>query len=332
MPGQEDEIKDGETAAGEIPAAVDAPVTAPGILAPEPPAVDDPVIPDPPPAETGPPENPGGASDIGPTANESAQVEAEGESAPSIEGEGIRGDGYQIRLRNFEGPLDLLLFLIKKKKVEINDIPIAAITREYLAYLGALERMDIDREAEFLLMAAVLIYIKSQTLLPREQVLEPDVEPRRRPTDHLMPYDRIKAVVGLLRDREEEQSAIWQRSALTAELPDKDLDLVQVSLFDLAESFFALMKRKQAETTKVFKAREINMADKMAEIVEALKAQGALDFLDYLWAQETLEEALIAFFCLLELIKARAVMAVQEQLFHTIKVWLRKDAPEKDAS
>ncbi|MDD8026938.1 MAG: segregation/condensation protein A [Acidobacteriota bacterium] len=241
-------------------------------------------------------------------------------------------EGYQIRLRNFEGPLDLLLFLIKKKKVEINDIPIAVITREYLAYLGQLEKMDIDREAEFLLMAAVLIYIKSQTLLPREQVLEPDFEPKQRSIDHLLPYDRIKAVVELLRDKEEEQAQIWQRSALTAPLPDGDLDLVEVSLFDLAESFFALMKRKQAETARVFKGKEISMADKMSEIVEALKAQGAIDFLDYLWAQETLEEALIAFFCLLELIKARAVMAVQEQLFHTIKVWLRKDAPEKDES
>jgi segregation and condensation protein A len=241
-------------------------------------------------------------------------------------------EGYQIRLRNFEGPLDLLLFLIKKKKVEINDIQIAVITREYLAYLCGLEKMDIDREAEFLLMAAVLIYIKSQTLLPREQVLEPDVELKTRNIDHLLPFDRIKAVATLLRDKEEEQSAIWQRSSLTAPLPDRDLDLVEVSLFDLAESFFALMKRKQAETAKVFKGKEINMADKMGEIVEALQAQGALDFLDYLWAQETLEEALIAFFCLLELIKARTVMAVQEQLFHTIKVWLRRDAPEKDAS
>lgn len=369
MPEDRDERQGGEGAAGEIPAAEpdrpdgqepaaaesgagepeiagpgpvpsdgseaieDTPASAASPGAVDAPAGDELGAPE---ADSGPAGQAGPGP--GPSAGSSAESSAEPESpsAASAEGEAgaVAGDGngYQIRLRNFEGPLDLLLFLIKKKKVEINDIPIAVITREYLAYLGALERMDIDREAEFLLMAAVLIYIKSQTLLPREQVLEPDVEPRPRSTDHLMPYDRIKAVVELLRDKEEEQSAIWQRSALTADLPDKDLDLVEVSLFDLAESFFALMKRKQAETAKVFKAREINMADKMAEIVEALKAQGALDFLDYLWAQETLEEALIAFFCLLELIKARAVMAVQEQLFHTIKVWLRKDAPEKDAS
>jgi segregation and condensation protein A len=271
------------------------------------------------------------------TAGESLPVENDGKARLALdttapERAPVEGEGYKIRLRNFEGPLDLLLFLIRKKQVEINDIPIADITREYLAYLTAQERIDIDREAEFLLMAAVLIYIKSQTLLPREQVTVPDDVTRIRPTDHLMPYDRIKAVVGVLRDKEEEQSAIWQRSSLTAPLPDQDLDLVEVSLFDLAESFFALMKRKQAETTRVFKGKEINMADKTAEIIEALTTRGPLDFLDYLWAQETLEEALIAFFCLLELIKARVVMAVQEQLFNTIKVWLRKDAPAKDES
>jgi segregation and condensation protein A len=291
----------------------------------------------------GPPTAPAGSDDasgdalvvLETTAPSSVPPESEGEASLVVNspaGESLPGehDGYQIRLRNFEGPLDLLLFLIRKKKVEINDIPIAVITREYLAYLAGLESIDIDREAEFLLMAAVLIYIKSQTLLPREQVLEPDVEPKVRNIDHLLPFDRIKAVATLLRDKEEEQSSIWQRSSLTAPLPDQDLDLVEVSLFDLAESFFALMKRKQAETAKVFKGKEINMADKMNEIVESLRTRGALDFLDYLWAQETMEEALIAFFCLLELIKARVVMAVQEQLFHTIKVWLRKDAPTKD--
>ena len=240
-------------------------------------------------------------------------------------------EGYQIKLPVFEGPLDLLLFLIKKKKIEIRDIPIAVITREYLVYLQDRSLINIDREAEFVLMAALLIHLKSQTLLPREQVLDPDIELKPRSMDHLLPYDRIRAVVEILRDKEEEQSQVWRRSTLNAALPDQDLDLVEVSLYDLAESFFALMKRKQAETAKVFQGKEISLADKTNEIVETLKARGVLDFLDYLWNQETLEEALVAFFCLLELIKARVVMAVQEQLFHSIKVWLRKDTPAEEA-
>jgi len=236
-------------------------------------------------------------------------------------------DGYLVKLQIFEGPLDLLLFLIKKKKVDIHDIPIAVITREYLDYLGRKERINLDREAEFLLMAALLIYIKSQILLPREQPIEPDVDPRKELVDRLADYQKIKAACSVLREKEDEMSQIWKRTALTAPLPEEDLDLIEVSLFDLAESFFTLMKRKQNESQRVIKGKEVSMAEKMNEIVAVLKERSFLDFLEYLDAQETIEEALIAFFCLLELIKARLVVAIQEQLFHTIKVWLRKDVP-----
>lgn len=235
-------------------------------------------------------------------------------------------DGYQVKLQIFEGPLDLLLFLIKKKKIDIHNIPIAVITREYLEYLSHKERINLDREAEFLLMAALLIYIKSQMLLPREQPIEPDVDPRKELVDRLVDYQKIKAVCSVLREKEDEMSQIWKRTALTAPFPEEDLDLIEVSLFDLAESFFTLMKRKQSESQRIIKGKEISMAEKTNEIVVVLKERGFLDFLEYLDAQETLEEALIAFFCLLELIKARLVVAIQEQLFHTIKVWLRKDA------
>lgn len=235
-------------------------------------------------------------------------------------------DGYQVKLQIFEGPLDLLLFLIKKKKIDIHNIPIAVITREYLEYLSHKERINLDREAEFLLLAALLIYIKSQMLLPREQPIEPDVDPRKELVDRLVDYQKIKAACSVLREKEDEMSQIWKRTALTAPFPEEDLDLIEVSLFDLAESFFTLMKRKQSESQRIIKGKEISMAEKTNEIVVVLKERGFLDFLEYLDAQETLEEALIAFFCLLELIKARLVVAIQEQLFHTIKVWLRKDA------
>ena len=256
----------------------------------------------------------------------------EGPLEPGAEETGFRPaeGGYQIKLDIFEGPLDLLLFLIKKKKIEIQDIPLAVITREYLDYLHDRTQLNLDREAEFLLMAALLIYIKSQFLLPREQPIDPDIDPRKERPDRTSDYERVKVVSAVLRDREEEQSTIWRRTALNAPLPEEDLDLIEVSLFDLAESFFAMMKRKQAVPQRVLKTKEISVADKTREIVDALHRQGFLDFLEYLDAQETLEEALVGFFCLLELIKARRVIAVQEQLFHTIKVWLRKEPAGED--
>jgi segregation and condensation protein A len=234
-------------------------------------------------------------------------------------------ESYQVRLEVFEGPLDLLLFLIRKKKIDIHNIPIAVITREYVDYLEHKDRINLDREAEFLLMAALLIYIKSQMLLPREEPLEGEEDPRRFLVNQLVEYQKIKAASTLLKEKEEEQSSFWKREALPPLAESDEADLIEVSLFDLAETFFILMKRKEAENFRVVRGKNFSLENKMKEIIAALEEKSVLDFLEYFSQQETLEEAIVSFFSLLELIKARLVLAVQEQLFHSIKVWLRKD-------
>src|SRR3989304_700794 len=120
-------------------------------------------------------------------------------------------EGYQVRLDVFEGPLDLLLFLIRKKKIDIHNIPIAVITKEYLDYLGREEQINLDREAEFVLMAALLIHIKSTLLLPREQPLGGGKAPRRFLVDQLVEFQKIKAACSILKEREEEQLCLWTR-------------------------------------------------------------------------------------------------------------------------
>jgi segregation and condensation protein A len=237
------------------------------------------------------------------------------------------GDGYQVQLEIFQGPLDLLLFLIRKKKIDINDIPMAVIAREYLDYLNRKDRINLDREAEFLLIAALLIYIKSQMLLPREQPFEDESDPRRQLVHRLLDYQKIKVACELLRYREEEQLQVWRRTSLPPIVPEgEEIETLDVSLFDLAEAFFALLQRKAREDYRILKSKEVSLEDKMKEILILLDEHDYLDFLDYLGRQESVEEALVAFFCLLELLKARLVFAVQESLFHTIKVWLCKDA------
>jgi segregation and condensation protein A len=240
-------------------------------------------------------------------------------------------DSYQVKLEVFEGPLDLLLFLIRKKKIDIHDIPIAVITREYLEYLAHKERINLDREAEFLFMAAVLIYIKSQFLLPREQPLLEGEDPRQPLVDRLLDYQKIKAASQLLKEREDEQLQTWKRTIPPPLPPQSDdfLDLIEVSLFDLAESFFAILKKREFAPHTIVRGKEVSLEAKMKEIVDLLREKTYIDFLEYLEAQESLEDALVAFFCLLELIKSHMVIAVQEQLFRTIKVWLRKDAPAR---
>jgi len=233
---------------------------------------------------------------------------------------------YQVKLEVFEGPLDLLLFLIKKKKIDINDIPMATITREYLEYLNHKERINLDREAEFLLIASLLIYIKSQILLPREKALDEEKAPRQILVDQLLDYQKIKAAGLLLRKKEEEELQKWKRTALPSLFPEEETDFMEVSLFDLAESFFALMKRKEKQETKTIKGKDVSLEEKMKEIMAALEENPFLDFLDYFSQQESFEEAFISFFSLLELVRSRIVIAVQKSLFQPIKVWLRKEA------
>ncbi|MGQ9672551.1 MAG: segregation and condensation protein A [Candidatus Aminicenantales bacterium] len=235
------------------------------------------------------------------------------------------GSPYQVRLEVFEGPLDLLLFLIRKKKIDIHNIPIAVITREYLDHLQRKERINLDREAEFVLMAALLIYIKSQMLLPREEPLAEEDDPRRFLVDNILEHEKIKAASSLLKEKEEMQSLLWTRMALPPLDTTDEINLEEISLFELAETFFALMKRKEGENFHLLKGKNVSVEKKMEEIVARLEEQSVLDFLDYFNAQESLEEAIVSFFGLLELIKARRVLAVQERLFHSIKVWLRKD-------
>jgi segregation and condensation protein A len=232
---------------------------------------------------------------------------------------------YQVNLEVFQGPLDLLLFLIRKKKIDIHNIPIATITAEYLEYLDKKEKINLEREGEFLLLAALLIYIKSQMLLPREEIAEDEEDPRRILVERLMDYQKIQAASTFLREKEELQNRLWQRSA-PPPLPSKDEEeLVEASLFELAEAFLYLMKRKERENVQFIARKEYTLEEKMKELLELLKNETYLDFMEYIDLQESIEEALVSFFCLLELIRARIVFAVQESLFHTIKVWLRQE-------
>jgi segregation and condensation protein A len=240
-------------------------------------------------------------------------------------------DGYQVRLDVFEGPLDLLLFLIRKKKIDIHDIPIAAITRDYLGYLERKTEINLDREAEFVFVAALLIYIKSQMLLPRETDLAEGEDPRRVLVDRLVEYEKVKAACSLLREREDVQILQWKRDFAPRLGREGEPEPVELSLFDLAESFFRMMKRREADDTRVIRGREVPVEAKLKELVALLEERHVLDFLEYFESSGSLEEALVSFFCLLELVKSRVAVAVQDELFQTIRVWLRKD-PHRTAA
>jgi len=233
--------------------------------------------------------------------------------------------GYQVSLEAFQGPLDLLLFLIRKKKVDIHDIPIAIITREYLDYLEHKDRINLENEGEFLLVAALLIHIKSQMLLPREAALEEEKDPRRALVERLLDYQNIKAACSILREKEKGRIKSWRREFPPRGPAPDDTDFMEVSLFDLAEMFFALMKRQARRDIRVIKGKEYSLKEKTRELIALLRKNGYLDLREYFESQTSLNEALLAFLCLLHLIKNRVVMAAQESLFSPIKAWLRPE-------
>lgn len=235
--------------------------------------------------------------------------------------------GYQVSLDAFEGPLDLLLFLIRKKKIDIHDIPISSITREYLDYLEHKDRINLEFEGEFLLVASLLIHIKSQMLLPREVALDEEQDPRRALVDRLLDYQNIKAACAILREKEKGRIKSWRREFQVRGPVSEDVEFMEVSLFDLAEMFFALMKKQAKRDIRIIKGKEYSLKEKTEELLELLRQNGYLDFQKYFEGQASFNEALLAFFCILHLIKNRIVMAVQDGLFSPIKVWLR---PEED--
>ncbi len=234
---------------------------------------------------------------------------------------------YQVNLEVFQGPLDLLLFLIRKKKINIHDIPIASITREYLDYLDRKERINLEREGEFLLIAALLIYIKSQMLLPRESMRDEEEDPRNILVNRLLEYQKIKAASTLLREKEDQQMQLWQRTALPPLQSKDEYELSELSLFDLAEAFLTLMKKKEKENFRLIEGKNFSLEEKMKELIDRLKEKKYLNFLEYFYSQESIEAALVAFFCLLELVKSGIAIAVQKGLFDSIEVWLRQEIP-----
>jgi len=139
---------------------------------------------------------------------------------------------------------------------------------------------------------------------------------------------KIKAASALLREKEGLEIQKWQR-ILSPPLPREESEetvLQEVSLFDLAEMFFSLMQKRERESARVITGKDFSLEEKMKEIILALEKEGYLDFVEYFHLQDSLTEALGSFFCLLELIRRKTVVALQESLFEPIKVWLRKEA------
>ncbi len=221
-------------------------------------------------------------------------------------------EDYEVRLDVFEGPLDLLLHLIRKNEVDIFDIPIAVITDQYLAYLDMMKALNISVAGDFLVMAATLIHIKSRMLLPPAPGDEEEEDPRIEITRPLMEYLRLKEVAGELSERD-----ILERDIFTRRIAPDDLapyreeaPLPQVTLFHLMDAFKQVIERRVPGGELNFRTEEWSLKDKMTFIVERLK-EGSISFSELFSAKHTLPELVATFLALLELVQTGLVRVRQ---------------------
>ncbi len=229
-----------------------------------------------------------------------------------------------FHLGDFDGPLDLLLFLIRKSEVNIYDIPIASITEQYLNYLTLATRVDLDTMTEFYLMAATLLYIKSKMLLPVELNLDDELEdPRRDLVEKLIEYQKFRKLSDLMAEREGEVEWIIERYRSQRILPFSDEGIWdQVSVWDLLQTFSSLLTTLTSERI-IDLYEEVSINEKITLISELLEEKEEFLFTDLLKRRSILE-IVCAFWAVLELVKERRITVMQNRLFGDIMVRVRK--------
>jgi len=224
---------------------------------------------------------------------------------------------YTVKLDIFEGPLDLLLYLIRKNEVDIYDIPIALITEQYLEYLDLMTVLNLDIAGDFLVMAATLAKIKSKMLLPpsvdSEEGEEED-DPRAELMEHLLEYQQYKEVADRLKNRELLEKDIFTRIQIEEHIPelDKNSAVIEASLFDLVDALKKVIERKDLPGNLMEVAVEkISVREKICEILSTVKKNQQIIFQSLFDGLSTKYEIVVAFLALLELIRLRAIKVFQ---------------------
>jgi len=227
---------------------------------------------------------------------------------------------YEIQTEFFEGPLDLLLYLVNKKRMNILDIKVSEITSEYLDYLMNKRGINPSRESDFLMTASTLIYIKSRSLLPAPEIYnEESLEDKLINT--LAEYDKIQKITKLLKQMENDEVLLWKREEVSENFETREFDIKEISSFQLAEVFLNLIKKRDKEEFVNIKSRDFSIQKKQEEILEILETKGYLNFSGYIEMLDSTEEFLVAFFSLLDMVKRGIIIALQKRLFDTISVW-----------
>jgi len=230
-----------------------------------------------------------------------------------------------FHLEHYEGPLDLLLDLIRKQQIDIKDIPIATITSQYLEYLDKAREMDLDLGAEFVYMAATLIHIKSKMLLPRDPALaaegENDEDPRKELVDRLLEHERFKNAAEMLQQKRMIEENVWSNPQIKAFVSEDDDPGLTATLFDLVKAFGEILERTKNRPVYEVESADVTVADMIRYLRDQFTDVGPDKpvFIVRLFEQQRTRRAMIALFlAVLEMVRMQAVVVTQKDLFGEI--------------
>lgn len=237
---------------------------------------------------------------------------------------------YKLKLGKFEGPLDLLLHLIKLNEVDIYDIPIGTITDQYIEYLDVMKELDLEIASEFLVMAATLMEIKSRMLLPTQpDEEEPEEDPRFELIEQILEYKKYKELAGHLGERAEQETQIFQRDFKEETDEETPEPLFEVSMFELLQAFKRLLEYTSVEPFREVTLEEVSIEDMMAELRATLREKKNV-LLEEIFKNRSRSKVVLitTFLALLELIRLKEVIAKQSRLFGEIHIFaLEKEQP-----
>jgi segregation and condensation protein A len=230
---------------------------------------------------------------------------------------------YRINLPVYEGPLDLLLDLIRKQEMDIHNIPIAKITEQYLDYVHQLETLDIDVSGDFIYMAATLIHIKSKMLLPPDPLAGPEdqLDPRQELVHRLLEHEKFKNAAQLLYQKQQVEDHVWSHPDRTLYAGEAVEGELVVSLVDIIKVFSQVLERRKQVSKFELHHDTVTVAQMMDRLRQRLLAsEDTVSLIEFFEACESRNAMIVAFLAVLEMVRMQAVMLVQSELFADIRL------------
>jgi segregation and condensation protein A len=227
----------------------------------------------------------------------------------------VASSPLNFHLEQYDGPLDLLLDLIRKQEINIYDIPIARITHQYLDYMQRAAEMNVELSAEFVYMAATLIHIKSRMLLPRDPELEkiaPEEDPRKELVERLIEHERFKTAAGMLHEKRVVEEAVWSNPQIEQFRAEDEGPVLAVGVFDLVKTFQAVLDRAKKRPIYEVGTEDISVPDMMRYLRQLFEQERqAVSARELLERQRTRRAMICLFLAMLELVKLQALGLVQ---------------------